>query len=548
MRLFSVYGPRQRPEMAFHRLIEAVLDGEPVTVFGDGRQERDFTFVSDVVSILVAAAGRAEPGSIINVGGGSSVSVLETITILERLIGQSISIEHVAGPPGDARSTEASTERLRALGATVDVDVEHGLRQQVAWHLGLREVGAHPDPSGRRRSRKRRTVLLYSHDTYGLGHLRRNSAIAQALVNADPRVRVCLITGSPVADQIPMPPVELVRMPSAVKVGTESYRATDSRSPDVLVAERAGTIARTLMRIRPDVFLVDHSPLGMKGELRLALEFARDGLFRTRVVLGLRDVLDSPAVVRQTWLEQGVYSALDLFYDLVLVYGCRDLFDVTERYAFSPWLTGRTVFTGYVAKPDGLEDPGRGDPCWPSDPDGRIRILVMAGGGGDGTPLFESFIEAWPRFAHRARAVVVTGPLLAQDVHGSLVERAARLPGLQTLRFSTNMLRLIAGSDLVITMGGYNSVVETLAARRPMVIAPRVEPRQEQLIRAEILEGLGLARVVRLDGERADSLAGAVESQLAAGRPPDRAWKAVDLSGAEQVADHLLSLQPTVSA
>jgi len=88
LRLFTVYGPPQRPEMAFHRLIEAVLDGEPATVFGDGRQERDFTFISDVVSILVAAAEGAEPGSVVNVGGGSSVSVLETITIVERLLGR----------------------------------------------------------------------------------------------------------------------------------------------------------------------------------------------------------------------------------------------------------------------------------------------------------------------------------------------------------------------------------------------------------------------------------------------------------------------------
>src|SRR5215472_3065548 len=450
LRLFTVYGPPQRPEMAFHRLIEAVLDGEPATVFGDGRQERDFTFISDVVSILVAAAERAEPGSVVNVGGGSSVSVLETITIVERLLGRQASLEFVAGPPGDARSTEASTERLRSLGATVDVGIEEGLRRQVAWHLSLRKAGGGPGRSRRDgRSSNPRTVLLYSHDTYGLGHLRRNSAIAQALVNADPGVRVCLITGSPVADQVPMLAVELLRMPCAVKVGAENYRAADSRSSAGLFAERAGTIASALMRIRPDVFLVDHSPLGMKGELRLALELGHDGLSRTRFVLGLRDVLDSPAVVRRTWLEQGVYRALDLFYDQILVYGCRDLFDVTERYALTPSLKRRTVFTGYVAKPEGLESRRLGEPSWPSAPDGRTRILVTAGGGGDGNRLFESFIEAWPKLAHRAHAIIVTGPLLEEGLHRSLVERAVPLPRLRLIRFATNMMsqprRLLAG-------------------------------------------------------------------------------------------------------
>src|SRR5215469_10657495 len=549
LRLFTVYGPRQRPDMAFHRLIEAVLDGEPATVFGDGRQERDFTFVSDVVSILVIAAERAEPGSVVNVGGGSSVSVLETITIVERLLGRQASLEYVAGPPGDARSTEASTERLRSLGATVDVGIEEGLRRQVAWHLSLRKAGGGPGRSRRDwRSSNPKTVLLYSHDTYGLGHLRRNSAIAQALVNADPGVRVCLITGSSLADQVPMPAIEVLRMPSAVKVGAESYRAADSRSTAGLLAERAGTIASALLRLRPDVFLVDHSALGMKGELRLALKLGHDGLLRTRFVLGLRDVLDNPAIVRRTWLEQGVYRALHLFYDQIMVYGCRDLFDVTERYALTAFLKRRTIFTGYVAKPEGLEGRSQGEPCWPSVTDGRIRILVTAGGGGDGYRLFESFMEVWPELAQRALGILVTGPLLEEGLHRSVAARAGRLPGLQIVRFATNMLSLIAASDLVVTMGGYNSVVEALAARRQMVIAPRVEPRREQLIRAEMLEGLGLARVARLDLGGARTLDGAIACQLAAGPPPERAWGAVDLGGAERAARHLLALDPVASA
>ena len=549
LRFFTVYGPRQRPDMAFHRVIEAVLKGEPVTIFGDGGQQRDFTFVSDVVSILRAAAERAEPGTVVNVGGGSSVSVLKAVAIIERLLGRRASLHHLARPPGDARSTEASTERLHSLGTTTDVGIEDGLRLQVNWHLESRKAKGQPSRSSSgRRPRRPRTILLYSHDTYGLGHLRRNSAIAQALVNADPAVRVCLITGSSLADQVPMPAIEVLRMPSAVKVGAESYRAADSRSTAGLLAERAGTIASALLRLRPDVFLVDHSALGMKGELRLALKLGHDGLLRTRFVLGLRDVLDNPAVVRRTWLEQGVYRALHLFYDQILVYGCRDLFDVPERYALTPFLKRRTIFTGYVAKPEGLEGRSQGEPCWPSVSDGRIRILVTAGGGGDGYRLFESFMEVWPEVAQRALGILVTGPLLEEGLHRSLVERAARLPGLRLVRFATNMLSLIAASDLVVTMGGYNSVVEALAARRQMVIAPRVEPRREQLIRAEMLEGLGLARVARLDLGGARTLAGAIDCQLAAGPPPEHAWGAVDLGGAERAARHLLALDPVASA
>ena len=143
LRFFTVYGPRQRPDMAFHRFIEAVLTGAPLTVYGDGGQRRDFTYVSDVVRILLAAAERGRPGAPVNVGGGSAVSVNEALTLIERLVGRSASVERLPAPPGDARDTQAATERLRELEEPPRVGLEEGLESQVAWHLG-RRGGARP--------------------------------------------------------------------------------------------------------------------------------------------------------------------------------------------------------------------------------------------------------------------------------------------------------------------------------------------------------------------------------------------------------------------
>jgi UDP-glucuronate 4-epimerase len=109
LRLFSVYGPRQRPDMAFHRFIDAMVSGQSVRINGDGKQRRDFTYVADVVAILLAAATEAAPGIPINVGGGSPVSVHDAIAVLEGLLGGPIHLEFQPAPPGDARGTQADT-------------------------------------------------------------------------------------------------------------------------------------------------------------------------------------------------------------------------------------------------------------------------------------------------------------------------------------------------------------------------------------------------------------------------------------------------------
>lgn len=392
-----------------------------------------------------------------------------------------------------------------------------------------------------------RSVLMYSHDTYGLGHLRRNTAIAHALLARDPGVSIALLSGSSVADQLSLPDgVSVIHLPSVVKVGAERYRPVDpSRSLRALRAERAAMISATLLRQRPDVFLVDHAPLGMKAELSHALRLARNHLPSTRVVLGLRDILDDATVVRQTWQEQAVYQALDRFYDQILVYGSRELFDVTVEYGFPASVRERTTFTGYITKDEGLEAPAGPDGAWGGVPPEICRVLVMGGGGGDAAALFRLFLQAWPtvRSTVGANALLVTGPLMDDDVRRSLVQASAAVAGITTIAFSPSMLSLVAAADLVVSMGGYNSVTEVVAAGKSLVCCPRVTPRTEQLLRATILERLGLARMVRLDSEPAE-LACAIRQGLSDAARPHWSARALDLDGGRRVGDELL--RPTV--
>ena len=138
LRYFSVYGPRQRPDMAFHRAIEAGLSGVEFRLFGDGRQTRDFTYVADAMHGTMAAAEHAPPGSTYNVGGGSRVSMLEVLDIIGEEMGDSLNVVHEETHQGDARDTAADISAAqRDLGYVPRWTVEQGLREQIAWHRAL---------------------------------------------------------------------------------------------------------------------------------------------------------------------------------------------------------------------------------------------------------------------------------------------------------------------------------------------------------------------------------------------------------------------------
>jgi UDP-glucose 4-epimerase len=134
MRYFTVYGPRQRPDMAFHRFIKAALREEPISLYGDGEQTRDFTFVADAASATIAAGERGVPGRAYNIGGGSRVSMNGVLTIIERIAGHPLRINREAAQKGDMRDTYADTSRARQdLGFAPAVSLEEGIQAEYRW-------------------------------------------------------------------------------------------------------------------------------------------------------------------------------------------------------------------------------------------------------------------------------------------------------------------------------------------------------------------------------------------------------------------------------
>ena len=340
-------------------------------------------------------------------------------------------------------------------------------------------------------------ILIYSHDTFGLGHLRRSRVIAQALVAHRPDTSILIIAGSPVVGSFSFPPqVDFIRVPGVVKLGAESYAPSNpGLSIEDLTEIRSAIIKKTAEIFDPDIFLVDKEPLGMRGEVEESLAFLKTT--GCRLVLGLRDIMDEPSRLADEWTRKGAFAAVENLYDDVWIYGLPDICDPLEGIGISQRVRDRAVFTGYLPRAD--EPSG-------ALPD-QIRIgerpfvLVTTGGGGDGARLVDWVLRAYESDpAIGVRAKIVLGPFMETGFASDFQARAKKLDSVDLITFAASIEPLFERAEGIVAMGGYNTFCEILSFDKPAVIVPRRHPRLEQFIRASRAEDLGLARML-LDDE-----------------------------------------------
>ena len=390
---------------------------------------------------------------------------------------------------------------------------------------------------------KRARVALYSHDTMGLGHMRRNLLLAQALQHSPVQAVVLMIAGAREASLVTATTgVDCVALPSLWKDGAGEYRPRHlDVSLDDLVSMRARIAAAALDAFAPDVLIVDNVPRGALRELDLALETLR-ARGRTRFVLGLRDVLDDPVATQGEWTRAHNDEAVRRYYHAVWVYGDPAVYDPVREYAFAPDMATKVRFTGYLDQRERTRYSGgqRGDPvALLGLPPGPLA-LCLVGSGQDGSQLAEAFAQA--ELPERTNGVLVTGPGMPLDARRRVARAAAGKPGRRIVRYLSEPTRLVRRADQVVAMGGYNTICEVLSFRKQALIVPRVAPRREQLIRAERLEALGLVDVLH----PAELTPRALSDWLAIKRtPPPLARRHVDLDGLARVPRLLEELVAT---
>ncbi|MEY8838959.1 glycosyltransferase family protein [Cribrihabitans sp. XS_ASV171] len=334
--------------------------------------------------------------------------------------------------------------------------------------------------------------MFYSHDTFGLGHLRRSRTLAGAITAADPEASALILTGSPVAGRFTFPPrVDHVRLPGVTKRADGSYASqTLGMGIDEVTNLRGGLIRTTAEWFDPDLLIVDKEPTGFRGELLQTLDLMqRRG--RAKIVLGLRDVLDEPDVLAAEWARKEAVEATERFYHEIWVYGLHSIHDPTAGLPLSAAARERMHWTGYLKRELA---PGHAPGAEAEAP----YILVTPGGGGDGEAMVNLVLSAYERDPGLSpRALLVYGPFLSGELRAEFEARVEALDGrVVATGFDSQMEALFEGASGVVCMGGYNTFCEVLSFDKRAVIVPRTSPRLEQWIRAARAEELGLVRML----------------------------------------------------
>jgi len=360
-------------------------------------------------------------------------------------------------------------------------------------------------------------ILIYSHDTFGLGHFRRCLKIAKAFRSVYPESSILIVTGQPQAERYRLPEgVDFIKLPSVVKSGDDQYRPRSLGNSFKQIFElRQNLIFEAVRVFNPHLFLVDHSPLGMKGEIKKTLFRVKEQKWPTALILGLRDILDEPKKVCETWRKEGVYPVLENLYDQIFIYGTPELFDPVSAYSFGEKARAKTHFTGFITEGKFASD---GDNRTAESPK---RILVTIGGGEDGAEIVETYLRMLSTYGKRfqVETTIVTGPFLPEAIREDFAKKAAGLP-VRLEEFVPELSSHLQKADLVVSMGGYNTVTEILASAKKALIIPRVYPRKEQLLRAQKLAELGLIRYISPEQLTPECLYEAVSSILKDEREP----------------------------
>lgn len=385
-------------------------------------------------------------------------------------------------------------------------------------------------------------VVFYSHDTMGLGHLRRNLILAQTLSEAPLAATSLLVAGAHEANFFALPPrVGLLTLPRLHKDGAGNYASGHLRLPlERLVKLRASSIRSALDAFAPNLLVVDKVPAGAFGEMLPALKRLRRR-HGTKCVLGLRDVLDEPEQVRREWENGATQDALRKLYDQIWVYGDRRVYDVALEYHWPTEIAEKVRYTGYLDQTRRLQDAAAAAklPLAESRVPADELVVCSLGGGQDGYELAHAFIDGLPERGYHG--VLITGPFMPADLLERLHRRIVERKNLQLIRFTPESDRLIQMADQVITMGGYNSICSVLSFGKRALVSPRVVPRKEQLIRAERLEQLGLIDVLRPGGCWVAEIARWIVGQRPARRPPMADVIALDgLASVDRYASRLI--------
>ncbi len=343
-------------------------------------------------------------------------------------------------------------------------------------------------------------VVLYSHDTMGIGHLRRNILIASMIKHQFPTASILVIAGAREACTFSQAAsLDCLTLPSFKKQPDGTYTSRSlGISADEMLNFRSRTILAAIQSYQPDLFIVDKIPSGAGGELLPSLDWISRHA-KCHCVLGLRDILDDAEKVKRDWTAMHSDEIIRAHFREIWIYGDPHVYDAVKEYEFPQDIADRVTYTGYLDTRSRL----------PATPDQEIVddepfVLCTLGGGQDGKALALNFIEAI-RQSER-QGTLLTGPHMPDSTKSLVFGIAETVPSLRVIEFADEGDLLVRNASHVVSMGGYNTLSAILSYRKPALIVPRVCPREEQLIRANRFAELGLVQMIHPDELTPDSI------------------------------------------
>jgi predicted glycosyltransferase len=386
-------------------------------------------------------------------------------------------------------------------------------------------------------------LMVYSHDAFGLGNIRRMLAICEHLLYEIPKLSILLLSGSPMLQGFRLPKgLDYIKLPSINrgKTGEIAVKYLDMGIEETIKL-RSELILSAAVNFQPDLLLVDKKPYGLKHELTDTLNYLQSQLSKTKIVLLLRDILDSPEKTVAEWQKNDYYEAVNKFYHKVLIVGTPEVFDAAKEYEFPQAVTKKVRYCGYVGRQPGLKSKTRIREELQVLPEERL-VLVTPGGGEDGYELVDSYLSSLALLPapHYIKSLIICGSEMPIQQKQLVYQAGEANSQIQTREFTDDLMSYIEAADVVVSMAGYNTVCEILSAGKPAVIIPRYQPSQEQLIRAIRMAELGFFKALNPENITTENFAQALLEQLAKVHKPLNIF--LDMNALPRIAENVIML------
>ena len=385
-------------------------------------------------------------------------------------------------------------------------------------------------------------LMVYSHDAFGLGNLRRMLTICDYLLSCWPQLSILLVSGSPMIQGFRLPKgLDYIKLPCLNRgISGDLSAKYLGTSTEETVALRTQLIYSAATHFKPDLLLVDKKPAGLKGELTQTLDYLQQHLPKTKRVLLLRDILDTPEKTIADWCKLRCYQDIQAHYDQVLVVGMQVIFDLAQEYRLPSPIAPKIRYCGYIRKQPGNIERANLRKQLKLQKTDRL-ILVTPGGGEDGYDLVNTYLQGLKQVGHdeTLHSLILCGPEMPGEQQLQLQQLAVTCPGVTLINFTDDLLSYLSAADAVVSMGGYNTLTEILTLGKRAIVVPRIKPSQEQLIRATRFARRGLVEMIHPEYITPRSLMQAVLTQLdnSSALPAG-----LDFNGLPRIANHLATL------